>query len=234
MDMEKDTVQNAETPEAPLPVLEVAAETLPEVLKNEGEPQAETKKESKWEGFVSPILKMVVICAVTSLLLALTNDLTAGRIEENLAAEANTAMQQLLPEADTFETVPVTVEAPNVTAMYRAANGAGYVITAFGQGYGGRVPAMVAFGPDGNIVGVKFLANSETPGVGDRVSSDADFATQFAGLPPSQLAISDIDAFTGATISSKAALTAVNAANALYEEQVQGMPADAAATEGGD
>ncbi len=231
MEQGKESLQDALAPQdAAMPVVEVAAESLPDTLKDEPgcAESAPAKKESVFAGYVSPILKMLIICMVTSFLLALTNNLTITRIEANAAAETNAAMQELLPDADSFEEVPVTVEAPNVISMYKAANGAGYVVTAFGQGYGGRVPAMVAFGPDGSISGVKFLANSETPGLGNKVSTEPAFAEQFAGLPAQQLALADIDAFTGATISSKAALKAVNAATALYEEQVGSQTVDTA------
>ncbi len=199
-------------------------------MANEKDLQAvPAEKPDVMKEFVAPIVKMVIICIVTSFLLALTNSFTLTRIEANAAAETNAAMQELLPEADSFTEVPITADVTNATALYEADNGAGYVVECYGQGYGGRVPAMVAFGPDGTIAGVKFLGNSETPGVGTNVTSSEDFAAQFSGEAPVQRGISDIDAVAGATITSKAALTAINAASAVYEEQVQGHSVDTTA-----
>ena len=99
---------------------------------------------------------------------------------------------------------------------YAADNGAGYVITAQAKGYGGQVPVMVAFGADGAIASVRFLDNSETPGLGQKVKDDA-FQGQFSGMAAEAFTLDDIDAVTGATISSRAATTAINAAIEVYQ-----------------
>ncbi|MFQ9679337.1 MAG: FMN-binding protein [Ruthenibacterium lactatiformans] len=43
--------------------------------------------------------------------------------------------------------------------------------------------------------------NDETPGLGQKVKSEA-FQSQFSGMPAEEFGLSDIDAITGATISS--------------------------------
>lgn len=88
-----------------------------------------------------------------------------------------------------------------VTAIYKADNDSGYVITAQAKGYGGEVPVMVAFNAEGTIEAVQFLDNDETPGLGQKVKSEA-FQSQFSGMPAEEFGLSDIDAITGATISS--------------------------------
>ncbi|MBD5093427.1 MAG: FMN-binding protein, partial [Subdoligranulum sp.] len=57
---------------------------------------------------------------------------------------------------------------------------------------------------------------SETPGLGQKVKTDA-FQGQFSGMAAEAFTISDIDALTGATISSRAATTAINAAIVAYD-----------------
>lgn len=170
-----------------------------------------------WKDFGNPILVLGVICLVTSLLLAATNGVTAPIIEENAIRTANETRQALLPDADTFSPVDVpAAAAQNVAEIYRADNGAGFVITAQAKGYGGDVPVMVAFNTAGSIEAVRFLDNSETPGLGQKVKTDA-FQGQFSGMAAEAFALSDIDALTGATISSRAATTAINAAIAAYD-----------------
>lgn len=177
------------------------------------------EKTSVWTKFISPIVALVAICIVTSLALSLTNSVTAPMIEANAAGAADLARQEVLPDADSFE--EMDVDAENVAAMYVATNGAGYVIECSGPGgYAGKVPAMVAFNNEGTIVGVKFLENGETPGLGKNLETDTTFSGQFTDLPPENITIDNIDTLANSTISSKAALAAVNAAIDAFNQQV--------------
>ena len=162
-----------------------------------------------WNDFVKPIVVLGVICLVTSLLLAVTNNVTAPIIAENAVKTANATRQALLPSADTFTEVAPETPTEGVTAIYKADNDSGYVITAQAKGYGGEVPVMVAFNAEGTIEAVQFLDNDETPGLGQKVKSEA-FQSQFSGMPAEEFGLSDIDAITGATISSGAAASALS------------------------
>ena len=82
-----------------------------------------------WEDFLRPVVTLVVICVVTSALLAYTNGITAPIIEENTIRTANETRTALLPEAEGACT-EVEVDVENVTEAYAADNGAGYVISA--------------------------------------------------------------------------------------------------------
>lgn len=104
-----------------------------------------------WNDFVKPIVVLGVICLVTSLLLAVTNNVTAPIIAENAVKTANATRQALLPSADTFTEVAPETPTEGVTAIYKADNDSGYVITAQAKGYGGEVPVMVAFNAEGTI-----------------------------------------------------------------------------------
>jgi RnfABCDGE-type electron transport complex G subunit len=168
-----------------------------------------------WDNFIKPIVVLGAICLISSVLLAFTNSATAPVIEANDARIANENRAALLPTADSFTQVKTDVE--GVTEMYKADNDTGYVITASSKGYGGAVPVMVAFNMDGQIVAVKFLDNSETPGLGQKVKTAA-FQDQFAGMTAEEFSLSDIDAITGATISSGAAVNAINDAVKAYQE----------------
>jgi Na+-translocating ferredoxin:NAD+ oxidoreductase subunit G len=179
------------------------------------------KTEKKaWNEFLKPIVVLVVICLVTSTLLAVTNSVTAPIIAEKAQGAAGEARRALLPDADKF--VPVEgVDIPGVTDVYKAENGAGVVITAEASGYGGPVPVMVAFGADGSIAAVKFLENSETPGLGQKVLEEG-FGAQFSGKAAQPMTLADIDAISGATISSTAAVNAINSAIAAYGQVKEG------------
>ena len=89
------------------------------------------------------------------------------------------------------------------------------------NGYGGVVSVMTAIDMNGNIISVEILAASdETPGLGQNVTKES-FYSQYAGLKDNVTVVkggaankenNEINAVTGATISSKAVTTAVNQA----------------------
>ena len=174
-----------------------------------------------WNEFIKPIVVLVVICVITSALLGITNSVTAPVIAENAVKAANDVRTALLPAADGAFTKTEIEPVDGVTEVYTADNGAGCVISAEAQGYGGSVPVMVAFGKDGAITAVNFLSNSETPGLGQKVRTEK-FGAQFTGMEATSFGLSDIDAISGATISSSAAVTAINAAITAYN-QVMGI-----------
>ena len=165
----------------------------------------------QWNEYAKPIAVLAVICLVTSLLLAVTNSFTAPVIEENERRVAQAAYHELLPTAETFDTVEGWTT-PNVLEIVTDPASGSYVIKAQGQGFGGMVPVIVAFGSDGTIIAVKFLENSETKGYGSRLYEQPEWASQFTGMPAENFAISDIDALSGATMSTEGAVAGINAA----------------------
>ena len=83
---------------------------------------------------------------------------------------------------------------------------------------------MVAFNSEGKIEAVQFLDNDETPGLGQKVKDEA-FSGQFAGKDAAPLTLgTDIDAITGATVSSRAAANAGNKAIEAYGMLQAGTP----------
>ncbi len=156
-----------------------------------------------------PVGVVVAICTLTGLLLGFANNLTLPLIAQNREARAWATYAALVPDAVDFAARPCDV--PGVTAFMEAEEGLGYVAVAQAKGYGGQVPLAVAFAPDGTIASVAALDNAETPGLGTKIAEDA-FVGQFVGRAAEPIALDDIDVVTGATISSKAALAAVNEA----------------------
>ena len=89
-----------------------------------------------------PTIKLLVIAAVITTLLFLTNNTTEAKIAQN-QADANVASRkEVLPDADDFDEKTVNVDGVDYT-YYEAKNGAGYVFSGSNKGYGGAVVAMV-------------------------------------------------------------------------------------------
>jgi Na+-translocating ferredoxin:NAD+ oxidoreductase subunit G len=94
----------------------------------------------------------------------------------------------------------------------------------FGKGFGGVLGVIVGVNLENDkIIGVGVTTHSETPGVGSRAKSDPQFAAQFKGLPiaePFKVKADggQIDALSGATISSRGVCGAVVEAGEIYKK----------------
>ena len=175
-----------------------------------------------WNTLVKPVVVLVVICIITSALLAVTNGATAPIIEKAAQAAAMQAYAEVLPEAE-GDFSPVEVDMEGIAEVVKANNGSGYAIKAEGKGYGGAVPVVLGFDAEGTIVNCKFLQNSESAGFGmklwDGNEAGPAFAASLVGKnAPVTLKQDGVDGITGATISSTAAVNAVNSAFACIEE----------------
>ncbi len=97
----------------------------------------------------------------------------------------------------------------------------GVTLEGFGKGFGGDLGVMVGFELDSDrIAGIGITTMSETPGVGTHVKDEV-FRAQFAGMvPDGEVQITkdggEVDAVTGATVSSRAVATAVGEAHAVF------------------
>lgn len=176
-----------------------------------------------WETIAKPIVVLVVICLITSTLLAVTNNATAPIIAAAEKEATNAAYKAVLPEADSFTDLTDKITTEGISSAAAADNGAGYAVRAVGRGYGGEVPVVVGIDADGTIVSVQFMQNSESAGFGmklwDGNQAGIDFAASLAGQSGSVAkGENGVDGISGATISTKAVLSAVNSAFACYEE----------------
>jgi electron transport complex protein RnfG len=182
-------------------------------------------KTSAFKEYISPILVLVIICFVTTFLLAFTYGVTAPIIAENTAKAASEARMELLPEGDSFSDAGAdlyVLEEGKVyaTEVYTADNGAGMVVTVKTNSYGGMLTAMVGINSNGEITGVKVTDHADTPGVGTKAHA-AEHLSQYEGLTElgSDVIKSDpsVQHVTGASVSSGAVHKAVYCALEQYK-----------------
>ena len=168
---------------------------------------------------VRPVVVLVAICMLAGALLGVVHYVTDPVAQANADRKAQETYAQLVPQAALFEPVDCTVEGCTAALEARDASGAviAHVIVAQSKGYGGQVPIAVAFGTDGTVTSITTMANDETPGLGTKIANDS-YIGQYVGLAAEPVAADDIDLISGATISSKAALSAFNIAVTAYEE----------------
>jgi len=192
------------------------------------------------------LIKMVVVLTVLAsfsggLLAAIRNN-TMERIEyQQLTFVKGPAIRAILegcsndPIVDRFKIAHGDTESSFFVGVF---NGEANTVAleSAGGGFGGDVGIMVGVNvQEGKIIGVGVTTHSETPGVGSKAKTDPTFVNQFNGLPLSgtfavKTSGGQIDAISGATITSQGVCVAVTEAAKVYEalkpqiaEQLQGF-----------
>ena len=174
-----------------------------------------------------PAIMLFVIAAVCTALLAGTNLLTKDKIAEIAVQTEMKAKSAVLESAKSFsDEKNVTVndkEYVYYDALDEKGNVMGYVFSVTVKSYGGDLSAMVGISSETDkITGVEITAISDTPGLGMKVDS-SDFLSQYIdrsgniGVNKNEKTDTEIQAVSGATISSKAVTEAVNQAFSAYE-----------------
>lgn len=179
---------------------------------------------------VSIGLKLFAICFVVAVMLGVINEVTMGPIANQAAVADEQALTLAVPEADTFEAVAGYVPEGIVQRFYNAKKGGGqvgYCVKVAPKGFGGEIILMVGLDMDAKVTGLSLVSMSETAGVGTR-TKDASFLSQFIGKSGSISVVkkapgeNEIEAISGATISSKAITSGVQAALDLVKITEQG------------
>lgn len=163
--------------------------------------------------FVKPILVLTLICLVISAALAFTNAKTAPLILQAEKEKAEAAQKEVLPEADSFTLMELEGLPATVTAIYKANNDAGYVFMLTTKGYGGDIKLICGIDKDGKITDTNTLAQSETKGLGTKITQP-EFRAQFNGKDSS---LEGVKTISGATVSSKPYINAIKDAFTAYE-----------------
>jgi len=179
---------------------------------------------------VVPTFVLFLICTIVTMALALTNYATREAILEQVKLQEESARKEVFSEAESFEEVQ-GIEAvidsnedmkcvKKVYTSIKNGETVGRVYSVETTGYGGAVSVAVGIDKGGKTTGVKIVSHSETPGLGSK-AADEPFISQFTGITPKEPLIvvksggskdEEIDAVSGATITSKAVVKAVQAA----------------------
>lgn len=162
-------------------------------------------------------LTLLVITAVVAALLGGVNAITKDKIAAIQLDKTNEAKAQVLP-ADEYKTVPAPDGHPLVTGLW-AADDAGYVVECVVGGSQGDIDLMVGVDTSGKVTGVSIVSMSETSGLGDNAKKD-EWRAQFVGKGEVEVNKDggEIEALTGATITSRAVCEAVTDAVRCVEE----------------
>jgi electron transport complex protein RnfG len=138
--------------------------------------------------------------------LAGANTLTKTRIIAQAQAEEEESLKEVIPEGERFEAVKSGDNIIYYNAYDKSGKLVGVAFKASGKGYSSTIETMVGMLKDGTITNIKVLSQNETPGLGAAVA-EPDFASQFAHKNVQNL--NEVQAITGATISSDAVIDSV-------------------------
>lgn len=108
----------------------------------------------------------------------------------------------------------------------------GFAVTTEEPGFQDIIAGIFGYDPvKGEIIGLEILDSKETPGLGDKILKDADFRKNFQALAthPEIKAVKkgekenpyEVEAITGATISSKAVVRLLNKGMGQWEEAMK-------------
>jgi len=186
--------------------------------------------EKQLSDIVKPTVVLLLICSVVTLALAFTNSLTKDKIAEAARLEEESARKEVLSLAESFEEIQGLEAVINDNEAlfpvkkafvgFKGEDAIGRVFLTETKGYGGTIKITVGIDSEGTITGVKIGDNNETPGLGSK-AKDEPFISQFQGISPkgaltvvknNKTKDEEIDAISGATITSKAVTKAVQAA----------------------
>lgn len=191
------------------------------------------------------ILKLTMTLLITSVivagLLGLVNKVTAPNIAATNKANTEAAMAAVVADpASTFsDPLEITDDMTAAAATYKAkvsevyqvtgsdGSAAGYAVKMEASGSQGTIQMMVGVDAEQAVTGVSIVSNSETSGIGSRVMSNealpgsgVGVLDQFVGMSHANgdlVVGSNVDAITGATVSSKGVTSGVNGALAVVE-----------------
>lgn len=155
---------------------------------------------------IENIVVLVCICAVVSVLLAVTNAVTAPFIAENEAKKANAALLEVMPDGKSFELLDISsYKLPaTVSEAYKSENG-GYVIKLNTTGYASGMVLMCGVSADGKVTGAKLISSNETPAIGGEAANT--MAQNVVGKDDTT--IDGVDTIGGATKTTAAYRAAV-------------------------
>ncbi len=158
------------------------------------------------------VLVLFLIAAITALLLGLTNYVTHDRIEAIKAEKTASAMQEVLP-SDGYEPIAYAGADSRILGVQKASSG-GYIVSVKVPGSQDMIEMLVGVDAAGKVSGVAIVEMAETAGLGAK-AEDAAWRAQFVGAEAPVAVDKDggeIDALTGATVTSRAVADGVNAA----------------------
>jgi len=165
-------------------------------------------------------LTLMVVTLIAALVLALTNYYTVQKIELQKGSAVKESLQKVIL-ADSFKEMNGWF-----AAFDSEGNLVGRVAKVEVPGYSSVIEALVGVDLEARITGVDIVNQQETPGLGANIEKE-EFLEQFRGKTMNMIKIKkdggEIDAVTGATISSRAITDSIRSTVIGYTGEVDAL-----------
>lgn len=173
--------------------------------------------------------------AIAGLLIVIVYGWAQPRIRAHQALVLRAAIEEVLEEPDHYETLFVngsslttslppgadSLSAERVYLGFDADNHPiGFAVPGAEPGFQDVISLVFGYDPrTDRLMGMTVMDSKETPGLGDRITSDSNFIGGFKGVTPLLIGVKrgsgkhdkhDVDMITGATISSRAVIRIIN------------------------
>lgn len=193
---------------------------------------------------VKNALILTLITLVSGICLGFVYEITKKPIAVSKENAKQEAYQSVLKEAEQFdayqafdkkEAAKAVSDIPGCTVDEVAeakskGEVVGYVVTTTSsEGYGGNIQISIGITKDGVVEGIEILSINETAGLGMK-ATETEFREQYVGKSVEQFKVTktgassdeEIDAISGATITSNAVTNAVNAGLTYFNQVIGG------------
>jgi electron transport complex protein RnfG len=172
------------------------------------------------------VVVLTLVSVVAAALLGYVAELTTPRIREHALRELRQGISDVLPGLQDYEERLKEEDFQIYEGKNEEGNTVGFAIVRSGAGFSDSIKLIFGVSPDfSKIYSLKVLEQKETPGLGAKIMQERPFLQFWRGVsiaqpihyakpprPKEQLEESEINAITGATISSEAVVAAVNRA----------------------
>lgn len=175
--------------------------------------------------------KLILSILIAALILFGASYTLQGIGAERAQAEHLRLLKTLLPGSESFTVEPYSGEDANIVSVHKGENG--FVVETVAYGYAGEINMLIGVSSEGRVIGLVVQEAHETPGLGNEALTDHVFLSQFLNgsgnfavathgadtfigatgeAEPAEGDSVEVDAITGATVTSKAVIRCVNSA----------------------
>lgn len=146
------------------------------------------------KGILLPVLSLILAVVI---LLGVSFGLK-GVAEEKAQAEHLRLLRTVLPDSENFVVEPYSGDDANIVSVHKGENG--FVVETSTYGYAGDITMYIGVSNEGKVTGLVVNTMNETPGLGGEALTDHVFLSQFLNQSGSfTVATHGADAFSGAT-----------------------------------
>ena len=157
-----------------------------------------------------PVLLPLLTIAVAAAILLGTSFALNGVAARRARSEHVRLMRTLLPGSRDFVVEPYAGDDGNIRSVHKGENG--FVIQTVTNGYAAPIYMMVGVSSEGTVTGLVVEEMAETFGLGSNALYDHVFLSQLLNTSGEAEVGTNVDALSGATVTSKAIVRSVNSA----------------------